>query len=449
MLGVTAKKRGANQMKKNQNPPVRHSFHARRSPGEDGSDGGMDRRDFFKAAGAAGIGSLIAARYALADANQPAEPNNTQTPKKAKYPQLPKRRLGRADVEVPILCNGLMFNVVDDPVILRASLRYGVTYWDTANGYAGGNSEIGIGDLFRKDPDIRKDIFLVTKASGAYTSERVEEKLQESLKRLNTDYIDLFYGVHGCSNPERQLTDELGRWADGAKKRKLIKYFGFSTHSNMAACLTAAAKLPWIDAVMSSYNISLMLQPEMKDAVQACHEAGVAVIAMKTLLGRQGLFPEAEDKLTAHLLEKGFNREQALIKVVLDDRRIAAACVRMENVSLLQANVAAVLDKTKLTPDDLEALRQYAAETRTGYCAGCADICAAAVPEMPYTAEVMRYLMYHKSYGDTEHARELFARLPADARRRLLSADYSAAEARCPQRMPIAKLMAEAARRLA
>jgi predicted aldo/keto reductase-like oxidoreductase len=410
----------------------------------------MDRRNFLRTAGAAGLGSVIASRYAFGDPNKPspAELNDSQKTEKAKYPQLPKRKLGRADVEVPVICNGVMFNVVENPVILRASLRYGVTYWDTAYGYAGGNSELGVGQFFEKNPDARKDIFLVTKASMAFTPEQVEQKLQESLKRMNTDYIDLFYGVHGCMNPERQLTDGLARWAEDAKKRKLIKYLGFSTHSNMEKCLMAASKLPWIDAVMSSYNLSLMLKPEMKEAVQACHEAGVAVIAMKTILGTQGRNPEAEEKLLNHFLDKGYTREQALIKAVLDDNRITAVCVRMENVSLLKTNVAAVLDKTKLTPDDLEALKTYAAETCTGYCAGCADICSTAAPAMPYIAEVMRYLMYYKSYGDTDRARELFAQLPADARSRLTSADYSAAEIRCPQRMPIAKLMTEAAQKL-
>ncbi len=408
----------------------------------------IDRRNFLKAAGAAGLGSVIASRYAFAEANTPApaEPNNTT--EKAKYPQLPKRKLGRADIEIPVICNGVMFNVVENPVILRASLRYGVTYWDTASGYAGGNSELGVGHFFKKNPDVRKDIFLVTKASGARTAEQVEQKLQESLKRMNTDYIDMYYGVHGCSDP-KQLTDDLARWAEDAKKRNLIKYFGFSTHSNMAKCLMAASKLPWIDAVMTSYNISLMLQPDMKEAVQACREAGVAVIAMKVIRGVQNQIPAAEEKLLTHFLDKGYNREQALIKIVLDDDRITAACIRMENVTLLQTNVAAVVDKTELTPDDLEALREYAAETCTGYCAGCADICAAAVPAMPYTAEVMRYLMYYKSYGDTDRARELFAQLPASAKARVRTADYSAAEARCPQRMPIAKLMAEAAQKLA
>jgi predicted aldo/keto reductase-like oxidoreductase len=410
----------------------------------------MNRRNFLKTAGAAGLGSVIASRYAFAEPNKPAPPesNEIQKTEKAKYPQLPRRKLGRADVEVPVICNGVMFNVVENPVILRASLRYGVTYWDTASGYAGGNSELGVGQFFEKNTEARKDIFLVTKASGVYTPEQVEQKLQESLKRMNTDYIDLFYGIHACSS-EKQLTDGLARWAENAKKRKLIKYFGFSTHSNMEKCLMAASKLPWIDAVMTSYNVSLMLQPDMKEAVQACQEAGVAVIAMKTILGAQGRNPEAEEKLLTHFLDKGYTREQALIKAVLDDTRITAACIRMENVSLLKTNVAAVLDKTELKPEDLEALKTYAAQSATGYCAGCADICSAAAPAMPYIAEVMRYLMYYKSYGDTDRARELFAQLPADARSRLTDVDYSAAEARCPQRMPIAKLMAEAAQKLA
>ncbi|MFA5783346.1 MAG: aldo/keto reductase [Phycisphaerae bacterium] len=408
----------------------------------------IDRRNFLKAAGAAGLGSVIASRYAFGEPNTPAEPN-APAAEKAKYPQLPKRKLGRANIEVPVIANGVMFNVVENPIILRASLRHGITYWDTAYGYAGGNSELGVGEFFGKNPETRKDIFLVTKASGAHRAEQVEDKLQESLKRMNTDYIDLYYGVHGCQNPQEQLTDDLARWAENAKKRNLIKYFGFSTHSNMAKCLMAASKLPWIDAVMTSYNLSLMLQPDMKEAVQACNEAGVAVIAMKVILGVQKQIPDAEEKLLTHFLDKGFNREQALIKIVLDDKRITTACIRMENVSLLQTNVAAVLDKTKLTPDDLEAMKTYAAETCTGYCAGCADICSAAVPAMPYTAEVMRYLMYYKSYGDTDRARELFAQLPADAKDRVGTADYSAAEARCPQRMPIAKLMTEAAQKLA
>jgi hypothetical protein len=61
----------------------------------------------------------------------------------------------------------------------------------------------------------------------------------------------------------------------------------------------------------------------------------------------------------------------------------------------------------------------------------------------------MRYLMYYNSYGKKDWARQLFAEIPGGVRSRLLSIDYSAAEARCPQHLPIGRLVAEAVGKLA
>jgi hypothetical protein len=121
----------------------------------------------------------------------------------------------------------------------------------------------------------------------------------------------------------------------------------------------------------------------------------------------------------------------------------------MNSVALINENVAAVLDKTKLAQDDREVLEQYAARTCSGYCAGCAHICDEAVPQAPYISDIMRGLMYHDSYGNKQMAKELFAEIPAQVRANLLNIDCSAAEARCPQRMPIGRLMREAVDKLA
>jgi hypothetical protein len=61
----------------------------------------------------------------------------------------------------------------------------------------------------------------------------------------------------------------------------------------------------------------------------------------------------------------------------------------------------------------------------------------------------MRYLMYYNSYGDRARARQLFAQIPEQIKSRLLSIDYGPAEVRCPQRLPIGKLVAEAVGKLA
>jgi uncharacterized protein len=406
----------------------------------------IDRRNFLKTIGAMGLGSVLASSQLKADPN---EPNESQKTQEQKFPELPRRKLGKTGIEIPILSNGLMFDITENQLILRANLQHNVTYWDTAYGYAGGNSETGVGTFLAKNPEVRKKLFIVTKASGAYTPEAVEEHLQSSLKRMNTDYIDLYYGVHGCDNPDSQLTEQLQKWAEDAKKRKLIRFFGFSTHKNMEKCLMAASKLNWIDAIMTTCNVSVMQNPQMQEAIQACNEAGVGLIAMKVLLGVQKKQAEAEDKIVTHFLDKGYTREQALIKAVLEDKRITAACIRMENVTLLRSNVAAVLDKTSLTQADADTLRKYAAAACSGYCAGCAHICDAALPDAPYTSEIMRYLMYYNSYGEKEEAKKLFAQIPSGVRSKLLSIDYGLAEARCPQHLPIGKLVAEAVSKMA
>jgi len=411
----------------------------------------IDRRNFLKTVGAAGIGSVLASTGAIGGPNESGDSEKTQ---KSNLEQMPKRKLGKTGVKVSCLGLGTMFNLVDNQIVLRNTLKYGVTYWDTAHNYAGGNSELGIGKFLAKNPEVRKNLFIVSKASRARTVEDVEDRLQLSLKRMNTDYIDLYYAPHGASDPA-QFTDELKRWAESAKKRKLIRFFGFSTHSNMAKCLAAAAKLGWIDVIMPRFNFRVMLDPEMQAAIDACHKAKIGIAAMKTTgkttisRFRKEIETEAEKKMVAHFLERGFTPEQAAIKLVLADERISSAPVQMENTKILAQNVAAVLDKTELTQADIEVFREYATATCSGYCAGCADICNSALADVLYVSDIMRYLMYYNSYGEQAEARRLFTQIPANVRSKLLSTDYSAAEVRCPQGMPIRELVTEAVSKLA
>jgi len=415
----------------------------------------IDRRGFLKTIGAAGLGSLITtckgkeggqSGSGAAEASQP--------PQAKKVPQVPKRKFGKTDIEVSCLGLGTMFNLVDAQIVLRGTLNWGVKYWDTASNYGGGNSELGIGLYLQRNPEARKELFIATKASGARNVAQVEERLATSLKRMNTDYIDLYHAPHAADDPA-QLTNELKEWAESAKKRKLIKFFGFSTHSNMAKMLAAAAKLDWIDAVMTSYNFRLMQNQELMDAIEACYKAGKAIIAMKTTgkttLKRFKLSIEtdADKQLVADFRQRGFSEEQAALKLALQDKRISAAPVQMENTTVLAANVAAVLDKTELTEADKEVFKEYAQATSCSYCAGCAYICNSAVPDVPCVSDIMRYLMYYNSYGDRAGAREMFAQIPGTIRSRLPSANYGLAESQCPQHLPITNLISEAVAKLA
>jgi len=402
----------------------------------------IDRRNFLKTIGAAGLSSVLASTGAIAD------PNQSSPEEKPKYPQVPKRKLGKTKVKIPCLSFGTYQVDVENQILLQKTLQYGVNFWDTAYDYAGGNSELGIGKFIDKNPKIRKSLFLATKASNTRAPQEMEKQLATSLERMNTGYVDLYFGLNQCSNPA-WLTDEVGKWSKNAKERKLIRFFGFSTHSNMAKCLAAAAKLSWIDVILTSYNFYLMQDNELQAAIDACHKAGIGLIAMKTQGMGQKIQTDAEKKLVEHFLQLGFTEEQAKIKLVLEDKRFSSACVGMKNVNVFNSNVAAVLDKTELTQADRDIFKEYATATCNGYCAGCAHICNAALPDAPYVSDIMRYLMYYNSYGEHAEARRLFAQLPAGVRNKLLVLDYTLAEARCPQRLPIRSLIAEAVNKLA
>ncbi len=402
----------------------------------------IDRRNFLKTVGAAGLSSVLVSTGAIAG------PNQSNAEEKPKYPQVPKRKLGKLKVKIPCLSFGTFQVDVDNQILLRKTLQYGVNFWDTAYSYGGGNSELGIGKFITKNPKVRKDLFLVTKASGARSPEEIEKRLKTSLKRMNTDYIDLYYGLHQCPNPA-WLTDGVKKWAESAKKRKLIRHFGITTHQNPAKVLVAAAKLPWIEVIMTPFNFYLMQDPEMQAAIDACHKAGIGLIAMKTQGMGQKIKTDADKRLVEHFLQRGFTKEQAKIKLVLEDKRFASACVGMKNVSVLNSNLAVAFDKTKLTQADRDVFSQYAKATCDGYCAGCADICNAVLPDTPYVSDIMRYLMYYNSYGEQAEARRLFAQIPTDVRSKLLSTDYSVAEAHCPQHLRIHEMVTEAVSKLA
>jgi len=407
----------------------------------------IDRRDFFRTVGAAGLGGVLATSGCEAKEGQAGEPN-TPAKQEEKYPQVAKRKLGKTGVEVPMLCLGGMFDIPNNQVQLKKAIDWGVTYWDTANMYGGGQSELGIGKFLANYPEEREKLFIVSKASRAKSIDEVEQKLQESLKRMNTSYIDMYYGVHGCSEPG-QLTEELKAWAKSAKERKLIRFFGFSTHTNMEKCIAGAAKLDWIDAIMTTFNFRQMQREEMMSAIDAAHKAGIAIIAMKTQAAGQKFESEQDKKLAGQFLEKGFTAHQANLKAVWSDERICSVCSQMPNTAILVSNVAAALDKTQLSKTDMKFLGEHAKATCNGYCAGCGFICKPMAENGPYISDVMRYLMYYNSYGDKAMARELFAEIPAVIRKKLAKIDYSAAEAACPQNLPIAKLMKEATRKLA
>lgn len=396
---------------------------------------GLSRRDFIKTIGIAGIAST-----GLNMGKADADPEQADAGK----PALPKRKLGKTGVEVSVLALGGMFDTINNQLLLRQSRNWGINFWDTAEAYGNGLSEEGYGRFFARNADARKDLFLTTKLHNG-EPEAMTAALDKCLKRLSTDHVDLLY-VHGISGfSEIAEPKSIRRWASGLKQAGKIKFIGFSTHSNMEKCLLDASKVDWIDVVMFSYNFRLVNTPDMKEAIAACVDKGIGLVAMKTQGGGQvKTESEAELQLAGRFLERGFTDKQAKIKAVLENPNIASICSQMPSLTILSANVAAARDQTSLTRSDFELLEKFAAETHGSYCAGCGRICHEAVGGAAPVSDIMRCLMYYHDYGERELAREVFAALPGQARAQLTRIDYARAEQACPRKLPIAKLMREA-----
>ena len=233
----------------------------------------LSRRDFIKTASAMGLGSTLI----------PLSPSKLAYGSSSKMePEeviVPKRPYGKTDVNVSILSLGGVLNI-SDQLVFRQAFKMGVTYWDTADSYAWGNNEKAIGKYFTKFPNDRDKVFLVSKASTS-NPQKLSEKLDASLQRMNTSYVDM-YLIHYVSDVKDELTNDVKAWAENAKSKGKIRFFGFSTHKNMENSMLEAAKLGWIDGIMMSYNYRLMVKDEMQRAVEACSNAGIGLTAMKT-----------------------------------------------------------------------------------------------------------------------------------------------------------------------
>jgi predicted aldo/keto reductase-like oxidoreductase len=153
-------------------------------------------------------------------------------------------------------------------------------------------------------------------------------------------------------------------------------------------------------------------------------------------------------EVTNYFMEKGYTPEQAKLKVVWKDERIASSCVLMKNLTMLKDNVAAASDNLELSKREINMLKRLAESTRNSYCQACGR-CLSVMGSESGIPDVLRYMMYYNGYGERDRAREQFRHLPEAVKKDLASRDYSPAERACPHNIEIGKAMREALKILA
>jgi aryl-alcohol dehydrogenase-like predicted oxidoreductase len=194
-----------------------------------------------------------------------------------------KRKIGSLEVSVVGLgCNNFGWRIGPDETkaVLAASLEAGVNFLDTADMYGTGQSEEYLGNALGKR---RKEVVLCTKfgfemgeAKAGASPKYVREAAEASLRRLKTDYIDL-YLVHR-PDPETPIADTLGTLNELASEGK-VREIGCSNFSAAQLAEAAAATPPGARGFVTIQNeYSLVKRTAEEDVIPECKRLGISFI---------------------------------------------------------------------------------------------------------------------------------------------------------------------------
>jgi len=235
----------------------------------------MDRREFLKSAAAATVVTSLSDTVALG------------------VDSLPYRTLGRSGEKVSIVgLGGYHIGHPEDEQLsirlVRTALDNGVNFLDNCWDYNGGQSEIRMGKALRDG--YRQKAFLMTKIDGQ-TKQAATQQLEESLRRLQTDHVDLlqFHEVIRETDPARIMGAGGGMEAVlEAKKQGKVRYIGFTGHKSPDIHLkmleTAFAHQFTFDAVQMPLNVmDAHYNSFEKKVLPVLVKHGIGVLGMKPM----------------------------------------------------------------------------------------------------------------------------------------------------------------------
>jgi aryl-alcohol dehydrogenase-like predicted oxidoreductase len=342
--------------------------------------------------------------------------------------------------------------------LLRLSYAAGVRVFDTAKVYG---SEPNFKKWFEQAPDVRKQIFLVTK-DELKTASQMMASVDQRLATLGTDHIDLFFlhglGDHHTVDEATNLvkSKEFKEAADAIRKSGKARFIGFSTHhKNRAQIIQAAAEGGVVDAIMLMYNPWLAKDSDLNKALDACHEKGIGLISMKQTAGKffgdgtpRGKVLQDIAKRVPMLAEKKLSPFQGLLHAIWTDERISSVCTSMKNREEIRENIDAAHRFEPLKIAEIEQLRDAVIAHGPMLCADCDGRCSLAAGTNAELGNLTRFLTYHEHLGNRAEARSAYAALSPEARD-WSGADLEAARAACPNKLDFARLLPEVERHLA
>ena len=380
------------------------------------------RRDFI----VAGLALPAAAEAAL---ESPRVDRLADAPVAPGTPVIRTRTLARTGLEVSEVGFGCM--ITSDASVITRAADLGVSLFDTARGYQGGNNERLVGTALGGR---REDIVLSTK-SGAGTGPEALAELDESLKQIGTDCVDIWY-LHGKSSADA-ITDDLREAQERAREQGKIRFAGVSLHAGHDEVIPAAIEKK-LDVVLMTYNFTM--GERMETLLSSLHAAGVGVVAMKTQAGGRGEEARARhDKLVAS------GGMVAALRWALRTPHVITTIPSITDMAMLDENLGAMA--SPLTPAEEALLTARHDAIRPDYCSMCGE-CEGACPKGLPVADILRYLTYADGYGQFAMGRDNFLALPRELRD-VRCADCTVCPVRCAHGVQVTRRLRRAQELLA
>jgi L-glyceraldehyde 3-phosphate reductase len=326
------------------------------------------------------------------------------------------RRCGRSGLDLPLISLGLWHNFGDDRplevqrAILRRAFDRGVTHFDLANNYGPpyGSAEANFGTLYAQDfRPYRDELVISSKAGydmwpgpygqGGGGRKYVLASLDQSLRRMGLDYVDIFYSHR--FDPTTPLEETMGA-LDAAVRSGKALYAGISSYgperTREAAAILAALGTPLLIHQPSYSMLNRWIEDGLLDVLG---EAGVGCIAFSPLA--QGMLtskyldgiPEGsraarDSSLSPELLseknldhvralnamaaQRGQSLAQMALSWALRDPRVTSVLVGASSVAQLDDNLGA-LEHLDFTDDELARIDQHAVDAGINLWAGSAE----------------------------------------------------------------------------
>ncbi|OGD13364.1 MAG: hypothetical protein A2W20_05835 [Candidatus Aminicenantes bacterium RBG_16_66_30] len=429
-----------------------------------GKKTGMDRRDFIKASavGLAGVGTTLAAGPAAAATGPAASPVSAKV---KSYRTLGQTGFKASDI-------GIGTSQTFPTEVLRAALDAGVNYFDTSEGYGRGQAETSIGEAI-KGRD-RKSLFITTKLrlDGLADTAAVVAKLDQSLARLQTDYVDcLMINPPTAASVKGELYHQA---VAELKKLGKVRFSGAGTHGSrtpgqgepMDQVLLAAVEDGRFDVLLVVYNF---LQKEPGDRVlEAASKKGLGLTIMKSNpLGRyystmdrieqlkkdgqpiderlqksMEQMAETAKQAEAFIQKNGLKTpaevKAAALKFVLTDPRVHTLNLAFNTFDDVQTFLA--LSGQPLGGKDRVLLASYEKDCGSLYCRHACGVCEADCPNGVPINTIMRYNHYFEALGSERHAMAEYAALET-ARADACRTCEGPCERACPYGVPVRALL--------